>query len=273
MTSTVYGKLSRKFLILYLFVLYLALFHLLYKCSCKMISSVNPQWNLNLSVFPRSSSPQVVSRDTTIAFQWKTIPIRLEGSQFSRVFSHNFHNQVWTLCTLSFILSYSAFLQIINHTLKFEWGQWNGYFTNISTLLPTEQSMSNNLSPLKEECSLESYFKWRLIWFRLLVRREKFQAHSFHLYNSMASINLNFLLENSCIQKTSKPSQHTGISSHGDHWQPWHLKEPFHFHHPKFYSSENGWNLLGYFEYNINVSFYKNFLLKIYYVVECLHNK
>lgn len=111
----------------------------------------------------------------------------------------------------------------------------------------------------KEECSLESYFKLRLIVFRLLVRREKFQAHSFHLYNSMASINLKFLLENSCIQKTSKPSQHTGISSHGDHWQPWHLKEPFHFHNPKFYSSENGWNLLGYFEYNINVLFYKNF--------------
>lgn len=41
--STVYGKLNRKLLILYLFVLYLARFHLLYKCPCKIISSGNPQ--------------------------------------------------------------------------------------------------------------------------------------------------------------------------------------------------------------------------------------
>lgn len=85
-----------------------------------MISSGNPQWNLNLSVFPKSLSPQVVSRETTKAFQGKTIPIRLEVSQFRRVFPHNFHNRVYTLCILSFILSYSAFLQIVNHTLKFE---------------------------------------------------------------------------------------------------------------------------------------------------------
>lgn len=192
-TSTVYGKLSRKFLILYLLVLYLALFHLLYKCSCKIISPGNTQGNLNLSVFPRSLSPQVVSRDTTIAFQEKIILLHLEGSQFSRVpliistIRYRHH-----VCFPSYFHTRLFYRLSITHWNLNE-GNKTAYFTNISTLLSADQSMSNNFYPLKEDSSLESYFKWRLIWFRLLVRREKVQAHSFPLYDSKASINLKFL--------------------------------------------------------------------------------